>query len=58
LENEKDVKRLLHLYSTEAEQKEIEQAIDKAQLTESGKVRQGDVVRKVMLNWARNGGKI
>ena len=49
-----ETKRLLHLYSTDDEWKEINEGLDRERLTESGKIRSGDLVRMILLNFVRD----
>jgi hypothetical protein len=54
---ESTVTTFYYVYSKE-EADEIKEAIDKAREQDNGKIRQGDALRMILLNWARNGGKI
>jgi hypothetical protein len=49
---------LIYLYCSPDEFTEIKSALSNARIQPSGKIRIGDVSRLVMLNWARDGGKI
>ena len=53
-----DDKKTIYYYADEAEDQEIKSALEGARETPSGKVRGGDVLRMILLTWARNGGKI
>jgi hypothetical protein len=46
-------KRQLHLYANEIEWKEITDSLESASITEFGKVRAGDLLKKILLDWAR-----
>lgn len=47
-------KRGLHLYASDLEWKIIMDALDDFSLTELGKIRSGDALRLVLLEWAKN----
>ena len=51
-------KKMIYYYSSDEEEQEIKSALEGARETPSGKVRGGDVLRMILLSWARNGGKI
>jgi hypothetical protein len=53
-----EMKRVTYYYASDQDDDEIQNAIYDARDTPSGRVRGGDVVRVVLLNWAREGGKI
>ena len=50
-------KRQLHLYCTDEQWKEISDGLDKAGETETGKIRAGDLLRNILLNFVRNQNK-
>ena len=49
-----ETKRLLHLYSTDKEWKEINDGLEQRRITENGKIRSGDLVRMILLNFVRD----
>jgi hypothetical protein len=53
-----ETKRITYYYASDQDDAEIQNAIYDARNTPSGRVRGGDVIRVVLLNWAREGGKI
>ena len=55
---EKTTKRMLYYYASDQDDIEIQEALYEARETPSGKVRGGDILRAILLNWARNGKKI
>lgn len=50
---EERTNRLVHMTATDKEYSEIIEAIKKAQKTDLGKILHGDMVRMIMLEWAR-----
>lgn len=46
-------KRQLHLYCTDEQWKEISDGLDAAGNTEAGKIRSGDLIRNILLNFVR-----
>ena len=59
MDEEKEITITTFYYvNTKDEANEIKAALDKAREQEHGKIRQGDALRMVLLQWARNGGKI
>ena len=47
------VKQQLHLYCTIPEWDEIKSAMEKEQNTPAGRIRSGDLLRTILLEWAR-----
>jgi hypothetical protein len=54
----RQIRRIIYYYASDDEDKIIQDALDKAKETPSGKVRNGDVLKMVLLSWTRDGGKI
>lgn len=53
-----DEMKTIYYYGSAEEIEKIQSAIEKARDTGSGKVRSGDVLRRILLNWIKEGGKI